>query len=64
MARIIKNPKVSVVLPIKEVELTFLEKSVNSILTQSLSDLELIVVNESKESEIVNWLKKLQHAGL
>ena len=37
-------PKVSVVMPVKECNPEFLEKSVSSILNQTLTDLELIIV--------------------
>lgn len=46
------NPLVSVIMPIKDCNPKFFEKSIESILNQTLSNLELIIVIESTEKQI------------
>jgi glycosyltransferase involved in cell wall biosynthesis len=60
-----KSPLVSVVMPVKECNPLFLKKSVESILNQTLTDLELIIVTEnddmSLEKSTTDPLKQFRH---
>jgi glycosyltransferase involved in cell wall biosynthesis len=47
-----KSPLVSVVMPVKECNPLFLKKSVESILNQTLTDLELIIVTENGDMSL------------
>ena len=55
-------PKISVIVPIYNVE-RYLERCIESILNQTLQDLELILVNDcistSKSNKLIPPLKKL-----
>lgn len=72
---IIKSPLVSVLIPVYNAQATLIE-AIESILTQTLQDIELILVNDGStdnSSKIINDLKKrdnrikhiqVQHAGI
>lgn len=47
-----KNPKVSVILPIYKEKKIWIQKAIDSILNQTFRDIELIVINDNPSSEI------------
>ncbi|MEN5058432.1 glycosyltransferase family 2 protein [Sphingobacterium kitahiroshimense] len=51
------NPKISVIIPLFNVE-NYIESCVNSLFSQSLSDLEFIFVNDCSTDDSLNMLKK------
>ena len=42
-----KNPKVSVLMPIYNTNLAYLKESIDSILSQTFEDFEFIILNDS-----------------
>lgn len=53
------NPLVSVVMSVHDADLNILVMSVNSILNQSFSDFELIVIDDINPSDVVEYLSVL-----
>jgi cellulose synthase/poly-beta-1,6-N-acetylglucosamine synthase-like glycosyltransferase len=60
-----QKPLVSVVMPIKVCNPTFLEKSVESVLKQTLTDLELLLimdaVGQSFDKSLLNVLERFKN---
>ncbi|MBK9187295.1 MAG: glycosyltransferase [Moraxellaceae bacterium] len=48
------KPKISVILPVYNASL-FIEQAMRSVLTQSLHDLELIVINDGSNDDSLAW---------
>ena len=53
------NPKISIIIPVYKVE-KYLEKNINSLINQTLNDIELIYVNDGSPDNCLKILKKYQ----
>jgi glycosyltransferase involved in cell wall biosynthesis len=56
-----ESPAISIVMPVYNVHLSFLQESMGSILKQTFTDFELIIIDDgSTETEALDWLKTVK----
>jgi glycosyltransferase involved in cell wall biosynthesis len=59
------NPKISVVIPVYNTKSEYIEEAINSVLNQTLKEIEIIVVNDgSTDENTLNYLKTLSNLNL